>query len=60
VSGDVIDQWLANGTSGFGPLTQAILATQNPTQTVTEMYGIVPTQAFWRAVVNAIASLESG
>ena len=55
---DVISEWIADGPSGFGPLTQAILATQNPVPA--SQVGIVASQAFWRAVVNAIAALESG
>lgn len=55
---DVISEWLANGPSGFGPLTQSILATQNPTQV--EAVGLVRTEAFVGAVLDAIAQLESG
>lgn len=54
---DVIDQWIADGPGAFGPLTQAILETQNPTEAAE--VGIVRTDAYDRAVLNAIAGLES-
>ena len=48
---DVIETWLADGASGFGTLTQALLSTQNPTP-VAEV-GLVVSQEFLRALVNA-------
>jgi hypothetical protein len=54
---DVISQWIADGPSSFGPLTQAILATQNPT--VAAQVGIVRTDAYERAILDAISGLES-
>lgn len=48
---DVITEWLANGPSGFGPLTQALLSTQNATQA--SQVGIVVTQEFLRALIDA-------
>ena len=50
-SGDVFTQWEAGQSGSFGPLTQAILATQNQVQFAS--VGIVFTQAFMRALVNA-------
>lgn len=51
--------WLAAGSGSFGPLTQAILATQIPDQAA-QQFGFVPSTAFWDAIVNAISSLEQG
>jgi hypothetical protein len=53
---DVVSLWLANGgdASVFGPLTQAILATQNATQV--ESVGLVPSQSFLKSLVNAATS----
>jgi hypothetical protein len=48
---DLFDTWQANGASGFGTLTQAILATQNETQF--SQVGVVVTQEFLRALVTA-------
>jgi hypothetical protein len=48
---DLFDEWLANGASGFGTQTRAILATQDPTQF--QQVGIQFSQQFWRAVVAA-------
>lgn len=48
---DLFDTWQASGASGFGPLTQAILATQNVNEF--GQVGIQFSQAFWRAVVAA-------
>jgi hypothetical protein len=48
---DVIETWLANGPSGFGTLTQALLETQNATQVASA--GVVVSQAFLRALIDA-------
>ncbi|TVS76997.1 hypothetical protein [Mycobacterium helveticum] len=50
---DVISTWIANGgsTSGFGPLTAAVLQTQNVSQA--SQAGIVASQAFLRALIDA-------
>ena len=48
---DLFDTWLADGASSLGPLTQAILATQNANQFQT--VGIQFSQEFWRALVEA-------
>lgn len=51
MSGDVITAWLANGPSGFGPLTQDLLSTQDATQV--QQAGVVVSQAFLRALIDA-------
>jgi hypothetical protein len=50
---DVVTEWLDAGgsTAGFGPLTADILETQSATQAA--QVGIVPSQAFLRALINA-------
>jgi hypothetical protein len=53
----VVSQWIANGPSGFGPRTQALLATQNPTQ-VAEA-GVVVSQAFLSALIDAATNSGS-
>jgi hypothetical protein len=53
MSGDVVETWIAAGgsTAGFGPLTADILETQSATQAAA--VGVVPSQAFLRALINA-------
>jgi hypothetical protein len=48
---DVVSTWIANSPSGFGALTQALLETQDATQVASA--GVVPSQAFIRALINA-------
>jgi len=55
---DVLTTWLADGPTGFGPLTQAILNSQNP-NLAAQVAAFSPNDAFVRAVVNAIAAIES-
>jgi hypothetical protein len=50
---DVTSEWIAAGgsASGFGVQTQAIFATQNVSQVA--QVGLVASQAFLRALVDA-------
>ncbi len=48
---DVVSEWLTNGPSGFGTLTQAILSTQNASEV--SSVGIVASQQFLRALIDA-------
>jgi hypothetical protein len=54
---DVVTTWLESGAAGFGPLTQAVLETQDATQVAAA--GIVASQAFLRALIDAATNSGS-